>query len=86
METRLLGRMLEVRKKEKVLTFSWASKISRSACQDVMSAIQSIVSLLVPGPGYIYTAANEFFIVNGEPSSPQPQPTHRKETFIDQKA
>ena len=51
-----------------------------------MSAIQSIVSLLVPGPGYIYTAANEFFIVNGEPSSPQPQPPHRKETFIDQKS
>ena len=86
METRLLGRILEVRKKEKVLTFSWASKISRSACQDVMSPIQSIVSLLVPGPGYIYTAANEFFIVNGEPWSPQPQPTHRKETFINQKA
>lgn len=48
METRLLEHMLEVRKKEKVLTFSLAAKISRSACQDVMSAIQSIVS---PGPG-----------------------------------
>ena len=77
------GVCLRSEKRKKVLTFSWAAKISRSACQDVMSAIQSIVSLLVPGPGYIYTAANEFFIVNGEPLSPQP--THRKETFMDQK-